>query len=141
MPSRFLGLLLTVAVFSATAQQAHPDQSPRAVSLASLSDSLEQLANAVRPAVVQIFSTSYTPVTGDNDSNTTSGPISRQRATGSGVVISADGYILTNAHVVMTARRIRVRFAATASELSNLHSIIKPEGSIMDGKLVGLDRE
>jgi serine protease Do len=113
----------------------------RPLTLRGLSASLEELSDKVRPAVVQIFSTSYTPVQSDSDSTGNSGPISRQRASGSGVVVSAGGYILTNAHVVLTARRIRVRFAATPEELGQLHSVIKPEGSIMDAKLVGLDRE
>src|SRR5579884_1839115 len=135
MTKRLPMVLFALAVTGLSAQNA----GSRAVTLQSLSESLEKLSDRIRPAVVQIFSTSYTPVTDNTTSE--SGPISRQRATASGVVLSADGYILTNAHVVLTARRIRVRFAATAGELADLHSILKPEGSIAEAKLVGLDRE
>ena len=144
MSTRVLACLLIPALLPVFAQDTPPERavpapSSRALPLESLSDSLEKLSDQVRPAVVQIFSTSYTPV--ENDSDSASGPVTRQRATASGVVLSADGYILTNAHVVLTARRIRVRFAATPAELANLHSILKPEGSTMDARLVGLDRE
>jgi len=135
MRTRILVAFMAAATLRVPAQEAGGR-----LTLHGLSDSLEQLSNQVRPAVVQIFSTSYTPASGDSDS-ASAGPISRQRATGSGVVLSADGYILTNAHVVLTARRIRVRFAATPQELGELRSIVKPEGSVMDAKLVGVDRE
>ena len=39
----------------------------------------------------------------------------RQRAIGSGVILSRDGYILTNGHVVSNARRVRVRVAPDVS--------------------------
>ncbi len=112
----------------------------RIASLHQFSSALEELSNRVRPAVVQIFTTSYMPVQ-ESDSSDTSSPYSRQRATGSGVILSADGYILTNAHVVLSARRIQVRLSAMPGETRKFHSIVKPEGASLDAKLVGLDRE
>jgi serine protease Do len=64
--------------------------------------------------------------------------ITRQRATGSGVILSSDGYILTNGHVVTNARRVRVRLA---TEGSAGHSKMEPAGKILDARVVGIDRD
>lgn len=56
------------------------------------------------------------------------GPI-RERSLGSGVVVDAKGYILTNRHVVEKADRIRVRFQDD------------PPGVQHDAKVIGTDQE
>ena len=117
-----------------------PVQMPPAVSLRQLSASLEQLTNRVRTSVVQIFSTGYAPVE-DNDSTNTSSLLSRQRSTGSGVLLSDDGYIVTNSHVVRGARRIQVRVPPDEQELAGRRSAVKPAGRLLDAKLIGQDRE
>src|SRR5439155_27011659 len=72
------------------------------------SSSFEALAARVRPAVVQIFSTGY--VSGEEGEGTdASNLLSKQRSTVSGVILSADGYIFTNNHVVQGARKIEVK--------------------------------
>jgi serine protease Do len=57
------------------------------------------------------------------------GPGGRQRSLGSGVILNANGYIITNFHVVEGANRIRVRIKDD------------PPGELHDAKLVGTDRE
>lgn len=81
---------------------------PAPVSLGELSISLEGLVNRIRPAVVQIFSTGYVTAN-DSGANNAAALLSTQRSTGSGIILSSDGYIVTNAHVVEGSRRIQVR--------------------------------
>ena len=53
----------------------------------------------------------------------------RQRSLGSGVVLNANGYIITNNHVVEGADRVRVRIKDDAP------------GVLRDAKIIGVDRE
>jgi serine protease Do len=75
--------------------------------LGQLNESLQRLASNVAPAVVQIESTGFGPVE-DADRKTAAGIIVRQHGIGAGVIVDADGYIMTNAHVIDGAQRIRV---------------------------------
>ncbi len=73
--------------------------------LKQFNDSLQALAQEVAPAVVQIEVSGFGPVE-EKDSDTVL--IGRQTSLGSGVIVDSDGYIITNAHVVEGAQRIRV---------------------------------
>lgn len=108
-------------------------QAKPAVSLTELSTSLETLARRVRPSVVQIFSTGYGSVE-DGESTNTSSLLSKQRSTGSGVILSEDGFILTNNHVVRDALKIEVKLQ---KESLGGHT---PDSTV-SAKLVGVDRE
>src|SRR5947209_12386852 len=58
-----------------------------------------------------------------------SGPQGRERSLGSGVIMNANGYIVTNFHVVDGADRVRVKLKED------------PPGVLHDAKVVGIDRE
>src|SRR6266436_5471176 len=74
--------------------------------LRALDSSLETVVAKVSPAVVQIVVTGY----GQSESHghTDTARIVRQHALGTGVIVDPDGYIITNAHVVEGAQRIKV---------------------------------
>ncbi len=121
-----------ISLFLLSASLAFP-QSKTAVSLSELSTSLESLAKRVRPSVVQIFSTGYAS-SDDSESTNASSLLSKQRSTGSGVILSEDGFILTNNHVVKNALKIEVK-------LHNETPNVRMPDSTLVAKLIGVDRE
>jgi serine protease Do len=99
-------------------------------SLEQLSSSLQDVARRVEPAVVRILNSAYAA---ENDEDHSGGAVvSQQRSSGSGILVSSDGYIVTNAHVVQGARRLRVR----------LNKRVSSAGShLVDARLIGMDRQ
>ncbi len=65
--------------------------------------------------------------------------LTRQRGIGSGVVLSADGYVITNRHVVEGARSIQVLLRADGEDAGQ--SILRPPGQAVGAVLVGSDEE
>jgi serine protease Do len=112
-------------------------------SLHQLSDSIETLSQVVGRAVVQVFSTAYALSDEEEGGDAaTAGLVTKQRSSGSGVVLSADGYIVTNNHVVKNARRVRVQLASTPDEnASSPQSKFHAHGKLLEAKVVGVDRE
>jgi serine protease Do len=125
---------------SAPATQQPPAQPPPKLTLNELSIRLEELVNRIHPAVVQIFSTGYV-TSDDTDSGNAAAVLSKQRSTGSGVILSPDGYIVTNAHVVKGARHIQVRLSELRRAPGGRGAIIEPEPKLLDARLIGSDRE
>jgi serine protease Do len=113
-------------------------------SLRQLSDSLESLSRTVSRSVVQIFSTGYALADEDaaRGDSTTAGLVTKQRSSGSGVILSADGYIITNNHVVRNARHVRVQLAAAPETRGDvLEAPLHAHGQLLEAKVVGFDRE
>jgi serine protease Do len=106
--------------------------------LHELSTALESLSHRAGRAVVQVFSTGF--ALNDEDDSGDTALLTKQKNTGSGVIISADGYIVTNAHVVKGGRHIEVQLAE-AQERTPGHSILRPSGTKLDAKIVGVDRD
>jgi serine protease Do len=121
----------------ASASDPHPTDNPDI--LRQMNHSLEELAARVSPAVVQIQTTGYGPLSaGDSDRGRTA-LIVRQRAVGSGVIVDANGYIMTNAHVVEGAHRIRV--ALPMSLNSSPSTLPAGRRQLFDAKVLGVHKE
>jgi serine protease Do len=104
---------------------------PQPPSLRELSASFEALASRVRPAVVQIFSTGYARAE-ESDEGSNTALFTKQTSTGSGVILTADGYIITNNHVVENARRVEVKLPARPN--------MREQTMTLTAKVVGTDR-
>jgi serine protease Do len=133
-------LLLVVSVVAVSLATASPARASEDVSpdpLRKFSDSIEALVKRVTPSVVQVLVTGYGPIKEGNDGETGL-VIGRQRATGSGVIVAADGYIVTNAHVVRGGQRVQVVLAEpSARDDAPMHSVGRALGRVIEAKVVG----
>ena len=117
--------------------QPKPDESATAsAALLQINNALEGLAAKVSPAVVQIQVTGYGPL--HEEERTQTAFIVRQRAVGSGVIVDPNGYIMTNAHVVEGAQRIRVALPLPAD---TGRSVAAGRRRILEARLVGTHKE
>jgi serine protease Do len=129
-------LVLAIAFVGAAASAPSAQAQTRAAATATtadLSSSLEATARLVGPAVVQIFTTSYAP--GEGLVARTADLVTTQRASGSGVIVDPDGYIVTNAHVVRGAQRLRVELPIATAGRSILATSSRTVGARVVGSI------
>jgi serine protease Do len=107
--------------------------------LTQLSGSIRQLTNRVSPAVVEIIVTGYAAV--DNEKSQAATRISRQNSSGSGVIVDAAGYIMTNAHVVQGAVRVQVLIPEVSKPSGKVESTPVSRTRSIDAHVMGIDTE
>ncbi len=132
-------LLIVIAAFSAIAAARSQSPEEPSPSLAELSSSLESLAQRVGQATVQIFSVRYAPPSQQVTSGF--GVLAEERATGSGTLVSSDGYIVTNAHLVSNASSVQVVLATPLEETEGQRSILRPARARLSAQVLGTDAE
>jgi serine protease Do len=131
MSHRGLSLLLALAVAGPSFAQAQASAPSGATSdLTKLDGQLEELARRVAPSVVQVLATGFAVTPG--------ALLSRAGSSGSGVVVDAEGWIVTNAHVVEGARDVRVDLLQPGVAGG---SILRPRSRRLAARVVGVDRE
>ena len=129
MPFRSRALLvgaLLVALTSSAAAQSGLDE---------LDTAIARLAEEVLPSVVQIESRGFAPATNAGDDVA----VSLQATRGTGVIVDADGLIVTNAHVVAGATQIYVQLGAFDGRPGR--SILQSLGRRLPADVLGVDRE
>lgn len=138
----FAGLICTalyVAVLlpgSGRAQTESPK--PKSDSIRDMSDAFETLVRRVSPAVVEVLVTGYG--SDQEDDETASSALGRERSLGSGVIIDPGGYIVTNFHVVKGAERVRVVLTPSIGEESQALALLKSKGRILNARVVGVSK-
>jgi serine protease Do len=127
------GSIPAAAVAQARSQTAaRPGPAAEGSGLLALDAQLDALSRRVAPSVVQVVASGYT--------STPAMLLARGQATGSGVIVDPEGWIVTNTHVVENARSVRVDLLQPAAAATG-GSILRPRSRRLAARVVGLDRE
>ena len=127
-----IAVVLGMSAAGRVSAQSRP--APAAANL-GLADTLRATTRIVTPAVVQIFTTAYLPA--DTVVERPSDLVSTERGSGSGVIVDAEGYIVTNAHVVQGAQRLTVEVPVMPAG----KSILASHSRLVSARIVGIDME
>lgn len=110
MKHRSLILCLNFLLFGLTVSAQTTNTNRELDSLHQFNTAVRKLVKQVTPSVVQIQASGYGPVEGNTGSSSLL--LGMQQKIGSGVIVDAAGYIVTNAHVVRGAQHVSVSVPA-----------------------------
>ncbi|HYO82887.1 MAG TPA: trypsin-like peptidase domain-containing protein [Bryobacteraceae bacterium] len=109
----------------------------KVAALSDLSRSFQELVDRVDPSVVQVITRGFAP----SEDGGEQPRLQARRNRGSGVIVDPDSYIITNAHVIGSARRVQVVLAERMDREIRSAIPIKPEGRMVQARVIGIDRE
>lgn len=107
--------------------------------LSAFSEEIRELTSTVSPAVVQIYTSSYGAMVGSVPEG--AAVFGNQQATGSGIILDPNGYIITNYHVVAGAKKVQVRLSGATLGNDSGTSILSGGGGLVGAQIVGIDRD
>jgi serine protease Do len=140
--SRFVRVSAIFWLSCLTASTAFAQPVPRAAQpdpLVRMNESIDALTKKVWPSVVQILVSSYGPRSEGPQGNA-SVVVGRQQSTGSGFVIDAEGYVMTNAHVVNGAHRVQIVLPADNAD-GTLATALSGKTRLLAAQIVGITTE
>jgi serine protease Do len=132
--ARALAPTLLASVLAAQSLAAQAPRTPQ--TLDSLSAAFEDLSRRVSPSIVQVVVTGYGAM--DEEAPSADALLGLRRTGGSGVILDANGYIVTNSHVIEGARRVQVLVPRPPA---GTLSILRPRAQAVDATIVGVDDE
>ena len=132
IPALVAAAVLPPLAVHAQASAKPPQQAPALNDVARVSREMQALAERVMPAVVQVRTRGY---------ELGSSGLVPERGTGSGVVVDASGYVVTNAHVVEGARRVQVALSGIYAGPADARSVVRTAGRVLGAVVVGVDKE
>ena len=130
-----VSMLTILALSFASSINAQAETDP----LRRWNESVDALVRRVSPSVVQIMVTGFGAVT-EGEHGNAGVVIGRQKAIGSGFVIDAGGYILTNAHVVKGAQRVQVALPTGPAD-GSVAGALASRITVMSARIIGVSSE
>ena len=112
--------------------QGRPRRAPAVGPLRQLDDAIESLVQRVSPSVVQVLVTAV----GSAEAPGRTGVLQQEQVIGSGVIVDSAGFIVTNAHVVSGAERVRVVLA----ESGGVEGERPLPGPVLGARVIGVDK-
>jgi serine protease Do len=106
--------------------------------LVALSQSVRRLTDHIAPAVVEIVVSGYG--SRNEGAGRAANSVSSEESSGSGILVDPDGYIMTNAHVVEGAVRIRA-FVQEASASTGQQGTPFPDAQTFNARILGVDHD